>query len=197
MIPNINLLPKNSNRTTESNIVYIIIGVLAVLVLAFMVWQYVGSRNDLTTLATEEVALQQEVKRLQVEYETLASNVQQGSMEESVTFVERVSHAVSPLIDEMQELLPNYTYLRSYTFSESSVSIKIDFETLSSISQYIKALENSPYFMDAQLTNVANFELSPATEEVDEEDKFNEVPRYTASITLEINNTYLATGGVQ
>ena len=177
--------------------VYIIIGAIVILVLAFLLWQFFDSRAALAELTTKEVALQQEVNRLQVEYDTLASNAQKGSLEESVTFVERVSYAVTPLIDEMQKLLPGYTYLRSYSFSESAVAITVDFETLSSISQYIKALEDSPYFRDAQLTNVANFELGPDAEEVDEEEKFKEVPRYTASIILEIDQTYLATGGVQ
>ena len=198
MIPNINLLPKSDKRAADLSLFYIILAAITVLTLVFLLWQYIGARSNIASLTTEEAALQQQVAQLQVEYDSLLSNSQQGSLEESVTFVERVSYPVSPLIDETQGLLPSYTYLRSYSFSESAVSISVDFETLSSIAQYVSALENSPYFTDAQLSNVSNFDLKPVTNvngEEDEEAKFKEVPRYTTSITLEINQTYVATGG--
>ena len=200
MIPNINLLPKTDKRKAESNLVYIIIGAIAILALAFMLLQYFSALSSLADLTTEEATLQQEVEQLQTEYNLLLASQSHGSLEESVTFVERVSYAVSPLIDETQDLLPANSYLRSYSFSETAVSINVDFETLGSIAQYVSALENSPYFTDAQLSNVSNFELSPGSsgeEEEDETEKFNEVPRYSTTITIEINQTYLATGGVQ
>ena len=200
MIPNINLLPKTDKRKAESNLVYIIIGAIAILVLAIMLWQYFSARSSLGDLTTQETTLQQEVAQLQTQYDNLLAAQNRGSLEESVTFVERVSYAVSPLIDETQDVLPDNTYLRSYSFSESAVSINVDFETLGSIARYVSALENSPYFTDAQLSNVSNFELNPVSsseEEEDETEKFNEVPRYSTTITIEINQTYLATGGVQ
>ena len=146
----------------------------------------------------EEVALQQEVATLQMEYDTYLASQVGGPLEESVTFVERVSYTVSPLIDETQGLLQGNTYLRSYSFSESAVTISVDFETLASIAEYVSALENSSYFTDAQLSNVSNFELSPAgSSEEDESEKFNEVPRYSTNITLQIDQTYLANRGAQ
>lgn len=200
MIPNINLLPKTDKRKAESNLVYIIIGAIAILALAFMLWQYFSARSSLADLTTEEATLQQEVAQLQTQYDSLLAAQNRGSLEQSVTFVERVSYAVSPLIDETQDLLPANTYLRSYSFTETAVSINVDFETLGNIAQYVSALENSLYFTDAQLSNVSNFELNPVSsgeEEEDESEKFNEVPRYSTTITIDINQTYLATGGVQ
>ena len=200
MIPNINLLPKTDRRHAESKLVYILIGVIAILVLAIMLWQYFSARSSLADLMTEEVALQQEVTTLQTEYDTYLALQKGGSLEESVTFVERVSYEVSPLIDETQGLLQGNTYLRSYSFSESAVTISVDFETLANIAGYVSVLENSPYFTDAQLSNVSNFELSPAgssEEETDETEKFNEVPRYSTNITLQIDQTYLANRGAQ
>ena len=200
MIPNINLLPKTDRRHAESKLVYILIGVIAILVLAIMLWQYFSARSSLADLMTEEVALQQEVATLQLEYDTYLASQKGGSLEESVTFVERVSYEVSPLIDETQGLLEGNTYLRSYSFSESAVTIAVDFETLANIAGYVSALENSSFFTDAQLSNVSNFELSPASsseEETDETEKFNEVPRYSTNITLQIDQTYLANRGAQ
>ena len=118
-------------------------------------------------------------------------------LEESVDFVERVSYAITPLIDETQGLLPDNTYLRSYSFGESTVSFSVDFETLNAISMYIERLERSAYFLDVQVGSIASFELAPDGKEQDSTLKFTEVPRYAVDVTLMINETYLATGGVQ
>lgn len=198
MIPNINLLPKTEKRGSDSKLIYYILAILTLLVLAFFVLQYFNARSELTTLTAGETQLQNEVSQLQTEYNFLLARQGQGSLEESVTFVERVSYPVSPLIDETEGLLPDNTYLRSYSFSEAAVSISVDFETLASIAQYVDALENSPYFTDAQLSNVSNFELGVgASDDEDEREKFNEIPRYSTNITLEIDQAYLATGGVR
>ena len=200
MIPNINLLPRTDRRHADSKLVYILIGVIGIIVLTIMLWQYFSARSSLADLMAEEVGLQQEVATLQTEYDTYLASQQGGSLEESVTFVERVSYTVSPLIDETQGLLEGNTYLRSYSFSESAVTINVDFETLASIAEYVSALENSSFFTDAQLSHVSNFELGPAgssEEETDETEKFNEVPRYSTNITLQIDQTYLANRGAQ
>lgn len=197
MTPNINLLPKIQKEKSDSGVLYIALGAITVLALAFMAWQYFSARAQLSDLTAQESTLQQEVTQLQAEYDTLVANQNKGSLESSVTFVERVSYAVTPLIDEMQKLLSDNTYLRSYQFSASTVSISVDFETLNSVADYVKRLENSQYFSDAQISNVSNFEVSAGEGETSEKDKFNQIPRYKTNITMQINQTYLATGGAR
>ncbi len=198
MIPDINLLPKVDKKEGNSTLFYILLVILVVFIVGFFAWQYFTARNELNDLTVQQAALQGELEQLQVQHGELVAN-NKGSLEESVNFVKLVSYPVSPLIDEIQVQLPEYTYLRSYTFKEASVTIAVDFETLADIATYVRRLEASPYFSDAQLNSVANFVVSPvdSEEEEDELQKFNEVPRYAADIVLTIDRTYLATGGVQ
>lgn len=134
-------------------------------------------------------------EQLQLEYESLMSQ-NKGSFEESIAFVERVSYNVSPLIDETQNLLQEHTYLRNYAFSDTTLQVTIDFETITAISTYVQKLENSPYFTDVQVGAVSNFTVAP-TELQREEDRFDEVPRYSVNLTIAIDMLYIALGGVE
>ena len=200
MIPNINLLPKTHRRGSDSNLLLIVVGVVSAFVLTFFVWQYFSARGDVSDYTKQQQQLQDQLAQLQTELATLTSSIPQGSLEESVSFVERVSYAVSPLIDEAEDLLPNNTYLTNYQFSETAVTIAVNFETIASIAQYVSLLENSPYFNDAQLSTVNELVLavgeSAEADATKEEEKFKEIPRYSTSISLAINESYLANGGV-
>ena len=197
MIPNINLLPKTQRRGTESNLLLIVVGVLSAFVLIIFSWQYFSARGDVKEYTKQQEKIQAEITQLQGKLAALVNTLPQGSLEESVSFVERVSYAVSPLIDEAEDLLPNNTYLTNYEFSETAVTIAVNFETISSIAQYVSLLENSPYFKDAQLSTVNELEIAVGeTEAKDDEEKFEEVPRYSTTISLAINESYLANGGV-
>ena len=207
MVPNINLLPKSDKRRSESNLLYIVLGAVAVLGLAFMAWQYISAGSQLKDVQAQQSNLQTELAALEQQYAALITVVPQGSIEESVTFVERVSYPVSPLIDETAELLPDNTYLTNYSFSEGAVTLAIDFESLKDVAEYVSKLEASSYFTDAQLSTVSAKELSVADETAVEEgsqvaankrlEKFKNAPRYTTNITLAIDQAYLAAGGVQ
>ena len=192
MTPNINLLPKVEQDDRNAKKFLILVAVVVLILLFVMSW---FTRKDVVNLAIEEQKLQSERDVLQEELTNLQA-LNQGSLKESVDFVERVSYAITPLIDEAQGLLPDNTYLRSYSFGESTVSFSVDFETLNAISTYIERLEQSAYFVDVQVDSIANFDLAPTGEEQNEEQKFTQIPRYTVDATLTINETYLATGGV-
>lgn len=197
MIPDINLLPKVDQQVESNKIFYVIMGSIAIIIIGVLGWLYMMARGDVNELSSKESSLQSERDQLQIELQGL-QNATVGSIDESLVFIERVSYPVSPLIDEVEGLLPEHTYTRSYEFSEESTIISVDFETLRDISNYVEQLENSPYFTDVQLGTVGTFELKGGTEtvETDERTDFNEVPRYSTEITLIVNKSYLATGGV-
>ena len=195
MIPDINLLPKVAQDEGSSKTFFVLIAIITLLLLAIMSWLYFSARTNVVNLTAEEQSLQVERDALQSQLANL-QGTNQGSLEESVSFVERVSYPITPLIDETQGVLPDNTYLRGYSFGESTVSFSVDFETLNSISTYIERLERSDYFLDTQVGSIANFELTPTGEEQDVKQKFTEVPRYTVEVTLMINETHLAAGGV-
>ena len=159
-----------------------------------MSWLYFSAKAQITDLTNEEQLLQTERDTLQMEL-SVSQGATQGSVEESLAFVEHISYPVTPLIDETKGLLPENTYLRDYSFGESTVTFSIDFETLNAVSTYISRLENSPYFLDVQVGTIANFELGTSGEQQDGETRFSEVPRYTVEVTLVINDTHLVAGG--
>ena len=194
MIPDINLMPNTEQEEGTSKMFFILLGIIIVLLLAVMSWLYFGAKAEVVNLTNKEQSLQAERDSLQMELSTL-QGATDGSVEESLAFIEHISYPVTPLVDETKGLLPENTYLRDYAFGEASVTFSVDFETLNAVSDYISRLENSPYFLDVQVGTIENFELGPNGEQQDGKARFSEVPRYTVEVTLEINDTHLATGG--
>ena len=194
MIPDINLMPNSEQEDGQSKLFFILLGILVIIMLAVMSWLYFTAKADVTNLTKEEQALQSERDALQSELSTL-QGAAQGSVEESLAFIEHISYPVTPLIDETKNLLPENTYLRDYSFGESAVTFSVDFETLNAVSTYISRLEGSPYFLDVQVETIEEFELGAEGEERNDEVRFSEVPRYTVEVTLAISNAQLVAGG--
>ncbi|OBW53497.1 malate synthase [Solibacillus silvestris] len=194
MIPDINLLPKIEKGATSLKLAFILVGILSVLTIGLLAITYFGARSEIASAIPERDSLLLTRDALNAELAS-AQTGSQGSLEESVAFVERVSYPVSPIIIEMRNLLPTDTYLRSYDFSETGVQVGVDFETLNAISAYISQLEKSPYFDDVQVGTIQNFELNPTGEEVHDTQQFTEVPRYSLEIFLVIDQLHVAAGG--
>lgn len=194
MVPDINLLPQLEKRTTSPKLFYSLVIVIVGLIVAYLLFLFFTSKSELSRLTAEEQALTTQLDQLQQELDARQS-VDQGSLEESVTFIQSVSYPVTPLIDETKTLLPTQSYLRSYVFGENSVNIEVDFETMTDISKYVERLLMSSYFTDAQINTVSNFEIELGEQRVlTPQQKFKEVPRYSVSITATIDFMYLAGG---
>ena len=146
-------MKKNDLSQAFYSLVIVIVG----LIVAYLLF-YFYVKSDLARLTAEEQALTTQLDRLQQELDARQS-VDQGSLEESVTFIQGVSYPVTPLIDETRNLLPTHSYLRSYVFGENTVNIEVDFETMTDISKYVERLLMSSYFTDAQINTVSNFDI--------------------------------------
>lgn len=194
MVPDINLLPQLEKRTTSPKLFYSLVIVIVGLIVAYLLFLFFTSKSELSRLTAEEQALTTQLDQLQQELDA-RQNVDQGSLEDSVTFIQSVSYPVTPLIGETKTLLPTQSYLRSYVFGENSVNIEVDFETMTDISKYVERLLMSSYFTDAQINTVSNFEIELGEQRVlTPQQKFKEVPRYSVSITATIDFMYLAGG---
>lgn len=108
--------------------------------------------------------------------------------------INQISYPVSPIIDETVRLQPEHSYLREYAFEEEAAEVAMDFETLSDISDYLTQLSNSPFFKDAQVTSIEQFELG-GEEEEEREGDFHEIPRYEVRFKLYVDSNSLAAGG--
>lgn len=194
MIPDINLLPKIEKGATSFKLAFILVGILSILTIGLLAITYFSAKSEIASAIPERDSLLLTRDTLNAQLNSSQTG-SQGSLEESVAFVDRVSYPVSPIIIETRNLLPTDTYLRSYAFSETGVQVEVDFETLNAISSYVSQLEKSPYFNDVQVGTIQNFELNPTDEEVNDTQQFTEVPRYSVEIFLVINQLHVAAGG--
>jgi len=194
MVPDINLLPQLEKRADTPKLFYSLLILVIGIVVTYFIFLYFTAKSDLTMLLTEEESLTTQVDQLQQELDAKQS-VNQGSLEESMRFVQSVSYPVTPLIEEAQKLLPAYSYLRSYEFEPDLINIAVDFESMPDISKYVEKLLVSPYFTDAKINSISNFYVQVGgQQELTSEQKFKEVPRYSVSITTTIDQMYLAGG---
>lgn len=193
MVPEINLLPKMERRKSNSILILIIGLILFVTILLLFFIHYFSVKGDLETLTAEETYSQAEKDDLTQQVNGL-NTAEQGDLQASVTFADRVSYPVSPLLIEVNALLEPHTYLRQYEFVEQSIQVSVDVETLKSLSLFVDKLLISDYFSDVKVESVTNFELSNSEENTDK--KYEIIPRYSAILNLEIDQSYLENGGV-
>ena len=193
MIPNINLLPKIEKGPTSLKFAFILVGILSMLTIILLAFLYYSAKNEIADAISTRDTLIATRDELQVNVTSIDTQ-NQGSLQESVKFVERVSYPVTPIISETKNLLPPNTYMRSYEFSTSGVTVIVDLETLNAVSVYVSDLKNSPYFNDIKVGTIEAFEIDSMNEE-QREPQFAEVPRYEIEIELTINEEYIAAGG--
>lgn len=193
MVPEINLLPKRERQKSNSILVLVISSILILTILVLFFIQYLTVKRDIETLTADETYSTAERDNLtQVVTDLKMSG--QGDLQTSVTFAERVSYPVSPLLIEVNALLEPHTYLRQYEFVERSIHISVDVETMKSLSLFVDKLLTSDYFSDVKVESVTNFELSNSEENT--EKKYEIIPRYSAILNLDVDQTYLENGGV-
>lgn len=193
MIPNINLMPKIEKGPTSLKFAFILVGILSMLTIILLAFLYYSAKNEIADAISTRDTLIATRNELQVNVTSLDTKNQE-SLQESVTFVERVSYPVTPIISETKNLLPPNTYMRSYEFSTLGVTVIVDLETLNAVSVYVSDLKNSPYFNDIKVGTIEAFEIDSMNEE-QREPQFAEVPRYEIEIELTINEEYIAARG--
>lgn len=193
MVPEINLLPKRERQKSNFILILAISLVLLITVMLLLFIQYSSVKGDIETLTAEEtytVAEKEDLTQLVNEINMSG----QGDLQTSVTFAESVSKPVSPLLNEVNTLLEKHTYLRQFEFVNQTILISVDVETMTSLSKFVDKLLVSNYFSDVKVESVTNFDLSNSSES--EEKKFEIIPRYSAIINLNIDQSYLENGGV-
>lgn len=196
MVPNINLLPNLEKKKETPTILYAVLILMASVVLAYMIFLYFNAKSEITVLSKQEQVLTTQQQTLQQEFDA-KNNENVGSLAQSVKFVENVAYPVTPLINETLVYLPKPTYLRGYTFGEQAVTVTIDFETITDISNYVEKLGSSNYFRDIQVDTIDHFDVALGEQLNDKtvEEQLKEIPRYSVSIRLLIDYAYLIRGG--
>ena len=188
MVPEINLLPKVERKSAKRRWFSLILAIIFSLLLVFLMIQYFTLTKSIKTLESEQQVLATEKVALE---ETLAAlHKPKGiDLEASVEFVESVSYPVSPLVIEINKYLDENAYLRDYLFSEETIGVEVDFETLSEVVSYIEDLMDSPYFKDVVVSDIETFD--PTASDEDEEDQFKVTDRYSNKFEILIDLDYL------
>lgn len=189
MVPNINLLPESKRERPKGKVLYFILGALAVLLLLFFIVQAVSLSKKITELERVESTLQSERTTLSTELEALKEQQKMG-LESSVIYIENIVYDASPIIIEMKSHLTEHAYLRGYQFSEGTVSLNVDFETLADVASYLEKLQGSPYVKDVTVQQIATFDPINKGEE-NQKELFTTVDRYANVFEIQLDLAYI------
>lgn len=190
MVTEINLLPKRNRIKSNIFVLSIVLGAILVIFFIFLLMQYINTKSELETITTLDSQLLSTKTEMELSLNNL-QGVNKDSFSASVDFVESVSYPVSPLVDELESYLVGNSYLTSYSFSESSLSISADFETLTEVATYVERLSISTYFADVQVNTVSKFNVESGDTEENLDEDFTVIPRHSVQFDLLINDAYL------
>lgn len=194
MIPDINLLPSRDRRNNRSSSIFIILIIIWVLLLALLLFQYFQAKSDYSLLNSKVESLTLEKTALETQISNSQSTHPALSLGEAVGYVEKLTAPTSKIIEELLVLLPQHSYISSYSFTDGEVSIQTQFERLDSVASYVTNLESSNLISDVKVNTISTFTLD---QEQVIEDQFDEVPRYDVSFSIVVNmpSLLVETGG--
>lgn len=188
-LPEINLLPEYRRDSHLLSIVYYIFIALILLSFVALGYFYFSTKSKFETLSQEATELTEKRDLLAAEKEELESD-DGSAYEQAVRFAQNYAVPTSKLIDELNHLLPENSYLSNYDYSSSGVNIQSHFETLDAVAQYTNLLTNSELISDTKVDSINTFTLKEEETE-DVSTQFNTIPRYESDFSLTINKRKL------
>ncbi|NCU16937.1 PilN domain-containing protein [Pallidibacillus pasinlerensis] len=197
MIPDINLLPSKERDSDKTSFILLIVLIIWAILLGVIILQYFLAKNANDTIQSRVESLQMQKGALEAQLQNQQSQRVVVSLAESVEFAEKLTAPTSKIIKELNELLPDYSFLTDYNFNAGQVSIQTEFDSLNQVAEYVTSLNQSEIFSDVKVDNISTFRIEEGTEEEVTDAVFEEMPRYDVSFSLEINMTALLpdTGG--
>lgn len=187
-LPDINLLPKYERQSPGTFYVFITMIIIILLSFILLGFFYFTTKNKLQTKEAEYEELSLEVEELQAQVQQHETGG--TSLEQAVAFVENYNFPTSNFITELNDLLPEHSYLSEYEYGNQVTEVFAHFEKFDTVANYTTELTTSDYILDTKVDKVESFGLK---EEVPEENivNFNVIPRYEAEFTLDINKQKL------
>lgn len=197
MIPDINLLPSKERDSDKTSFILLIVLIIWAILLGVIILQYFLAKNANDTIQSRVESLQMQKGALEAQLQNQQSQRVVVSLAESVEFAEKLTAPTSKIIKELNELLPDYSFLTDYNFNAGQVSIQTEFDSLNQVAEYVTSLNQSEIFSDVKVDNISTFRIEEGTEEEVTDAVFEEMPRYDVSFSLEINMPALLpdTGG--
>lgn len=178
-LPDINLLPKIERESYTKNLIILILIALIIISYILIGFYYFYTKKQLETLNENYSNLNEEVHLKTTELEQLQSG--SSLLEQAISFVENFQIPTSIFITELDNLLPDNSYLSEYQYNNGSTNITVNFESLDKVAQYTTSLTNSNYIVDTKVDQVETFTLGESNEV---EEQFDTIPRYRTNFTL-------------
>lgn len=178
-LPDINLLPKIERESYTKNLIILILIALIIISYILIGFYYFYTKKQLETLNENYSSLNEEVHLKTTELEQLQSG--SSLLEQAISFVENFQIPTSIFITELDNLLPDNSYLSEYQYNNGSTNITVNFESLDKVAQYTTSLTNSNYIVDTKVDQVETFTLGESNEV---EEQFDTIPRYRTNFTL-------------
>lgn len=188
-LPEINLLPEFRRDNHIQSFFFYLFVVLILLSFVVIGYFYFTTNSKLETLSQQSSELSEQRDLLAAQKAELESD-KGSAYEQAVTFVQNYAVPTSTLIVELNDLLPDNSYLSHYEYSSSEVKIKSQFETLDSVAQYTTLLTNSNLLTDARVNTINTFSLKEEEAETDSQ-RFEIIPRYESDFSLNVNKRKL------
>lgn len=186
-LPDINLLPKIERESTSKNL-YIFIFIAIILVSYLLIgFYYFHTKKQLKEVNEEYSTLDEVVILKTAKLEELESG--SSSLEQAITFVENYNIPTSSFITELDDLLPNNSYLSEYEYNNGATNIIVNFETLDKVAEYTTKLTNSDFISDTKVDEVETYSFGEETDT--ENTQLNSMPRYQTSFSLIANKEKL------
>lgn len=184
-LPDINLLPEiRQESPLQAILFYIFVGLIVVAFIG-LGYLYFSTNNKLSDAQTESTQLEENRDVLEIKLGNLEDQGGSANYEKAISFAEYYQLPTSTLITEFNELLPDDSYISTYTYNSSQVNVTTHFESLDVLADYTKRLTNSDYVIDATVGSISTFSLKEETEGDDV--NFDVIPRYEGDFSLMIN----------
>jgi Tfp pilus assembly protein PilN len=191
MNPQVNLLPKFERYSNLSYYLFIS-GLVLLLVLAgVLTYFFVQEREALRAHEAEIAFMEEEKSLLEARLESEAEP-ETTMLAEIVAFADSHAVPVSPLVNELEALLPENSYLVRYIYNYHDLQIETHFETMTDTAGYMELLTNARYLSSPRVDYIETMDPDTGgTEEGEALVNFDLIPRYHAEYSMEVNHDEL------
>lgn len=184
-LPDINLLPEHERDTSFLFPLFIGLVVLTLLLYGFFLYQYITSKKHISAAEEEEAGLIEEEASLSAKLSELDGD-DVTTVKGIADFLDTQDIHTSIFVDEMNELLPDNSYLANYDYAVNEATMTIHVETLDDVAAYTDRVKQSEYTRDVKVDDISIFK--PVDHgEGDDIYSFAHIPRYEANFTILVN----------
>lgn len=179
-LPDINLLPKYERERVSVFYLFIALTLITLLSYVLIGFFYFSTKSKLDNAEAEYTELDETARVLRAQLEETETN--KGNLDKAVVFADNFNIPTSFLVDELVNLLPEFSYLSEYQYRGREVDLKTHFEVLDDTANYTSNLLTSNFIKDTKVDYIRAFSLKD-----EEEEPFSTIPRYEASFILNID----------